>query len=444
MKQLIILGAGESGTGAAILAKKMGLPVFVSDQSKIKEKYRSLLIENKIEFEEETHSESKILNAVEVIKSPGIPEKSKLIIAIREKGIPVIDELEFASRYTKSKLIAITGSNGKSTTTMLLYHILTKAKINVGLAGNIGKSFALQVAENNFDWYVLEVSSFQLDGMQNFKADIAILLNITPDHLDRYNYDFQNYIHSKFRIIQNQKAADHFIFCGDDEVIISELNKIKVEANQYAFSLAKESENGAWIKNNNLIIHTNKQTFDMSIHELALQGKHNAYNSMAAGIAARIIDIRKEVIRESLTDFENIEHRLEFVAKVHGISFVNDSKATNINSTWYALESQNNPVILIVGGVDKGNDYTILESLVKQKVKAIICLGTDNKKLHEFFDGKVEIIVDAHSAQEAVQQGYRLGKKDDVVLLSPACASFDLFENYEDRGRQFKTAVRAL
>ena len=327
---------------------------------------------------------------------------------------------------------------------MLLYHILTKAKINVGLAGNIGKSFALQVAENNFDWYVLEVSSFQLDGMQNFKADIAILLNITPDHLDRYNYDFQNYIHSKFRIIQNQKAADHFIFCGDDEVIISELKKIKVEANQYAFSLAKESENGAWIKNNNLIIHTNKQTFDMSIHELALQGKHNAYNSMAAGIAARIIDIRKEVIRESLTDFENIEHRLEFVAKVHGISFVNDSKATNINSTWYALESQNNPVILIVGGVDKGNDYTILESLVKQKVKAIICLGTDNKKLHEFFDGKVEIIVDAHSAQEAVQQGYRLGKKDDVVLLSPACASFDLFENYEDRGRQFKTAVRAL
>ena len=444
MKQLIILGAGESGTGAAILAKKMGLPVFVSDQSKIKEKYRSLLIENKIEFEEETHSESKILNASEVIKSPGIPEKSKLIISIREKGIPVIDELEFASRYTKSKLIAITGSNGKSTTTMLLYHILTKAKINVGLAGNIGKSFALQVAENNFDWYVLEVSSFQLDGMQNFKADIAILLNITPDHLDRYNYDFQNYIHSKFRIIQNQKAADHFIFCGDDEVIISELKKIKVEANQYAFSLAKESENGAWIKNNNLIIHTNKQTFDMSIHELALQGKHNAYNSMAAGIAARIIDIRKEVIRESLTDFENIEHRLEFVAKVHGISFVNDSKATNINSTWYALESQNNPVILIVGGVDKGNDYTILESLVKQKVKAIICLGTDNKKLHEFFDGKVEIIVDAHSAQEAVQQGYRLGKKDDVVLLSPACASFDLFENYEDRGRQFKTAVRAL
>jgi UDP-N-acetylmuramoylalanine--D-glutamate ligase len=444
LTKLVILGAGESGTGAAVLAKKMGIPVFVSDQGIIKEKYKTILSEQNIDWEEGKHTEEKILNATEIIKSPGISEKADIIKTLRKKNISIVDELEFASRYTKAKIIAVTGSNGKSTTTMLTYHMLKKAGLNVGLAGNIGKSMALQVAENDFEWFVLEVSSFQLDTMHKFKADIAILLNITPDHLDRYNYEIQNYINSKFRIIQNQTESDHFIYCSDDEVIISELKKIVSKAKKYSISLNKETESGAYIKENNLIIHTNNQTFEMSIHDLALQGKHNAYNSMAAGIAGRVIDIRKEIIRESLSDFENIEHRLEFVAKIHGISFINDSKATNINSTWYALESQNDPVILILGGVDKGNDYSILEPLVKQKVKAIICLGKDNQKLHDFFEGKVETIVDASSAQEAVQQGYRLGKKDDVVLLSPACASFDLFENYEDRGRQFKTSVRAL
>jgi UDP-N-acetylmuramoylalanine--D-glutamate ligase len=444
MQQLVILGAGESGTGAAVLATKMGISVFVSDKGLIKEKYKTILNSHNIDWEEGTHTESKILHAYEVVKSPGIPEKADIIQKLRDQQTLIIDELEFASRYSRAKIIAITGSNGKSTTTMLIYHMLKKAGFNAGLAGNIGKSMASQVAENNFDWYVIEVSSFQLDCMYKFKADISILLNITPDHLDRYKYEFKNYINSKFKIIQNQQASDHFIYCSDDEVILSELEKLNVTPKKYTISLTTESDNGAWINNNNLFINTNNQTFQMSIHDLALQGKHNAYNSMAAGIAGRILDIRKELIRESLSDFENIEHRLEFVAKVHGISFVNDSKATNINSTWYALESQNNPVILILGGVDKGNDYSILESLVKQKVKAIICMGVDNKKLHDFFGGKIENIVDASSATEAVQHAYRLGKKDDVVLLSPACASFDLFENYEDRGRQFKTAVRAL
>lgn len=446
MKRLVILGGGESGVGTAVLAQKKGFDVFLSDKGKIKDKYKDVLSKYGIKWEEEKHSEELILSADEVVKSPGIPDKAELIKALNKKRIPVISEIEFAGRYTKAKKICITGSNGKTTTTLLIFHMFKKAGLNVGLAGNVGQSFAMQVAENNFDYYVIELSSFQLDGMFDFKADIAILLNITPDHLDRYDYKLENYAESKFRIIQNQTSDDAFIYCLDDEVTMSIIKKKIIKAKQYPFSIKQKVEIGAFLnENNQLVINTNNTNpLFMTIQELALQGKHNMYNSMAAGVAGKLIDIRKETIRESLSDFHNIDHRLELVGNVHGIEFINDSKATNVNSTWYALESMNNPVILILGGVDKGNDYSMLNDLVKEKVKAIICLGADNKKIIKAFGGMVETIVEANSAKEAVAHAYKIGKKGDTVLLSPACASFDLFENYEDRGTQFKQAVRAL
>ena len=445
MERLVVLGGAESGIGAAVLAQKKGFDVFVSDKGKIKEEYKSMLKLNKIKFEEEKHTEELILNADEIVKSPGIPDKSLIIKEALKREIPVVSEIEFASRYTDAKIIGITGTNGKTTATSLTYHILKNAGLNVGLGGNIGKSFALQVAENNYDYYVLELSSFQLDGMFKARLNIAVLLNITPDHLDRYEYEFENYIRSKFRIAQNQTSNDVFIYCKDDEITNKYINLNISEAKLIPFSIKETVEEGAFLENESeLIININNNPFSMSIHDLALQGKHNIYNSMAAGIAAKVLEIRKDIIRDSLSDFENIEHRLEFVTKVHGIDFINDSKATNVNSTWYALESMNIPVVWIVGGVDKGNDYNMLKDLVKEKVKAIICLGTENEKIHKAFSSIVPSIVDANSADEAVKRAYQLSKNGDVVLLSPACASFDMFENFEDRGRQFKKAVRSL
>lgn len=445
-KRLVILGSGESGTGSALLAKKKGMDVFVSDKGEIKSKYKSILIENQILFEEGKHSIDQIINANEVIKSPGIPDKAELIKTIKEKGIPIIDEIEFASRYTNAKMICITGSNGKTTTTMLTYHILKKAGMNVGLAGNVGKSLAMQIAEGEgHEIYVLELSSFQLDGLENFRADIAILLNITPDHLDRYEYKFENYIRSKFKITKNQTEKDAFIFCADDPVIKEYTKIISPKAKPYPFSIKEELQgDAAYLKENQIIININQNPITMTIDQLALQGKHNVYNSMASSIAARIVEIRKETIRESLSDFVNVEHRLEAVATINGIEFINDSKATNVNSAWYALESMNKPVIWIAGGVDKGNDYTELYDMVKAKVKGLICLGTDNSKLIEHFGNMVDQVVEAGSMQEAVAFAYKMGKKGDVVLLSPACASFDLFQNYEDRGMQFKAYVKGL
>lgn len=442
-RHIAILGAGESGVGAAFLAKKEGWVAFVSDAGPIKDSFKKELNELGVEWEENGHTEERIFGADLVIKSPGIPEKAPLIKTLREKGVKIISEIEFGGYYNTAKTICITGSNGKTTTTMLTYHILKKAGIRVGLAGNVGASFAKQVAEEEFDWYVLELSSFQLDDMYAFRADIAILTNITPDHLDRYNYEMQNYTNAKFRILQNQTASDWFIFNADDPLISTEVAKRKIVAQQAAFSLITPQKVGGYINKQQLTINI-KDQFTMSIHDLALKGKHNAQNSLASGVAARILEIRKEIVRESLEDFVNVEHRLEFVAKVHGIEFINDSKATNVNSTWFALESMENPTVWIVGGVDKGNDYSELLDLVKEKVKAIICLGVDNKKLIETFSGVVDSIVEARSAMEAVAYGYRIAKKDETVLLSPACASFDLFENYEDRGNQFKEAVRAL
>lgn len=445
MKKLVaILGGGESGVGAAILAQQKGYSVFLSDMGKIKDKYKQVLTNYCIDFEEEKHTSDKILSAEFVIKSPGIPEKAPLIVQLKAQKTPVISEIEFAGRYTNAKTICITGSNGKTTTTLLTYHILKNAGLNVGLAGNVGKSFAWQVAEENFDVYVIELSSFQLDGMYNFRADVAVLMNITPDHLDRYNYEMQNYVNSKFRIIQNQTANDIFVVCADDEVTQIELKKRRIIPAVIPFGLGEPGENAAGIKNESLIINLNQNQFSMSILELALQGKHNAYNSMAAGIASMVFNIRNEQLRESLSDFTGVEHRLERFLTVHGIEFINDSKATNVNSTWYALESISKPIVWIVGGVDKGNDYTMLRGLVKEKVKAMVCLGKDNNKLHEAFKSIVKNRVDASSMDEAVKAAYYLARNGDTVLLSPACASFDLFENYEDRGRQFKLYVRNL
>ena len=443
-KKIVVLGAAESGVGTAILAQKHGFDVFVSDFGKISDKYKKELTTRNIPFEEGCHTQEIIFSASEVVKSPGIPDKVAIVSGIKELDIPVISEIEFASRFTNAKMICITGTNGKTTTTLLTYHILQKAGLNVGLAGNVGKSFARQVAEENFDYYVLELSSFQLDGCYNFKADVAILTNITPDHLDRYDYNLQNYIDSKFRIIQNQGPSDAFIYCADDMLTGQEITKREFKMQCFPFSINQKNGMNAYVENNNLIIQTHNQTLNMSIQELALQGKHNLYNSMASGIASRILEIRKEVVRESFSDFENIEHRLEFVNSVHGIDFINDSKATNVNSTWYALESLQSPIIWIAGGVDKGNDYSMLTDLVQNRVKVLICLGTENKKLIKAFKEIVPVIVETSSADEAVQAAYRLGKKGDTVLLSPCCASFDLFENYEDRGRQFKAAVRSL
>ena len=440
---IVVLGAGESGIGTAILAQKMGWKVWVSDAGKIKPEHQQKLNELGAGWEQEKHSEEEILTADLVVKSPGIPDSAPLILAIKAKGISIISEIEFGGYYCKAKTICITGSNGKTTTSLWLHHILRKAGLNVGLAGNIGHSFAKQVAENDFDLYVLEISSFQLDDMIDFRSDISILTNITPDHLDRYNYEMQNYVNSKFRVIQNQRKEDWFIYNADDPIIATEIKKRKPTMRCAPFSIKQEVQLGAFATNEQLIININKQ-FNMSIHELALKGKHNTQNALAAGIAARILEIRKDVVRESLQDFTNVEHRLEFVAKVNGIEFINDSKATNINSAWFALESMDKPTVWIVGGVDKGNDYSELLALVKEKVKAIICLGTDNQKIIETFQGSVESIVEAKSAGEAVAFGYRLASKEETVLLSPACASFDLFENYEDRGNQFKKAVRSL
>ena len=442
-KHISILGAGESGVGAAILAKKQGWNVYVSDFGSIKQEFKDELDANELKWEEGQHTESIILNSDLVIKSPGIPDKAPIIKKLKEKGIKIVSEIEFGGYYSKAKTICITGSNGKTTTTMLTYHILRKAGINVGLAGNVGKSFAKQIATEEFEWYVLELSSFQLDDMFEFRADIAMLLNITPDHLDRYNYEMQNYVDSKFRILQNQTENDWFIYNFDDKIIQAEISKREIKAKQAPFSLIKDMPNGAYTNEELITININEKII-MSIHDLALKGKHNSQNSMASAIAARVLDIRSAVVRESLTDFVNVEHRLEFVAKVHGIEFINDSKATNINSTWFALETMEKPTVWIVGGVDKGNDYSELMDLVKNKVKAIICLGLDNQKIIDTFSGVVETIVEAKTAMEAVAYGYRLASKDETVLLSPACASFDLFENYEQRGDMFKEAVRRL
>ena len=442
--RIVILGGGESGVGAAILAKKEGFEVFVSDRGEIKEKYKSVLENIDVDWEEGKHTEDKILNAGEVIKSPGIPDTAPLIVKLVEKGIKVISEIEFAGRYTKAKIIGITGSNGKTTTAMLTYYILKNAGLNVGLAGNIGDSLAKQVAEGDKEIYVLELSSFQLDGMFDFKVDIAMILNITPDHLDRYNNKFENYAASKFRILQNQTKNDRIIYCYDDDVVRKELEDKKYKGVKHPFSIKTVTSDGGYINKENLIVNTNNKLFEMKITELALQGKHNLYNSMASGIAGRVLDLKKDVIRESLTDFKNVEHRLEEVGKVHGITFVNDSKATNVNSTWYALESYQHPIVWIVGGVDKGNDYEMLKELVADRVKAIVCLGKDNHKIHDAFGDIIEDIISTESAQDAVNMAYQLSQKGDTVLLSPACASFDLFDNYEDRGHQFKKAVKAL
>jgi UDP-N-acetylmuramoylalanine--D-glutamate ligase len=447
MKRIVILGSGESGVGSAILAREKGYEVFVSDFGNIPEQYKSELLKENIIFEEGHHTEALILNANEVIKSPGIPETAPIVKKLKEQNTPVMSEIEFAGRFTNAKTICITGSNGKTTTTLLTYHILKKAGYNVGLGGNVGKSFALQVARENFDYYVLELSSFQLDGMFDFKADVAVLLNITPDHLDRYEYNFDNYTRSKFRIVQNQTPQNYFVYCLDDTTITTFMQNHPVHATCIPFSIKQEIKgDGAYLNEKQLTLNykPNQQPLIMTIEQLALQGKHNVYNSMAASIAARIVDVRKEIIRESLQDFQNIEHRLEFVASINGVEFINDSKATNVNSTWYALESMEKPVIWICGGQDKGNDYNELTDLVKARVKAIVCLGKDNKKIISAFKNVVDTIIETDNAGDAVATSFKLGKKGDVVLLSPACASFDLYKNYEDRGMQFKAAVRSL
>ena len=442
-QHIAILGAGESGVGAALLAKAKGFIPFVSDMGVIKPSFVKELEENGIDFESGAHDEKRILSAGLIIKSPGIPDKVDLVKKAKTLQIPVISEIEFAGRYTNKKTICITGSNGKTTTTLWIHHILKNAGLNAVTAGNIGESFARQVVEDVPDVYVIELSSFQLDGMYEFRADIAILLNITPDHLDRYNYEMQNYVNSKFRITQNLTENDWLIYNADDPIIEKEMAERTILAKLAPFSIEKEKGMTAYI-NNDQIIFNLKPSVTMSIHDLSLKGKHNVQNSMASGIAAKILEIRKENIRESLSDFKNVEHRLEFVAKVNGIEFINDSKATNVNSAWFALESMSNPTVWIVGGVDKGNDYDTLLELVKDKVKAIVCLGTDNAKIIESFGSHVEMIGEAKSAMEAVAMSYRFAKNGDTVLLSPACASFDLFESYEDRGKQFKFCVRGL
>ncbi|HEX6915360.1 MAG TPA: UDP-N-acetylmuramoyl-L-alanine--D-glutamate ligase [Chitinophagaceae bacterium] len=443
--RLVILGAGESGVGAAILGKQQGYDVFVSDGGKIKEQYRQTLVDKGIEFEEGQHTTERILQADEVMKSPGIPEKNEMVKLVRKQGIPVISEIELAYRFKgESRIVGITGSNGKSTCTSLIYHICRKAGINAALVGNIGYSFARQVAEDPKPLYVAEISSFQLDDIQTFRPDVAVLLNITEDHLDRYDYRFENYISSKFRIIENQTKDDWFIYNLDDEVVTNKLETLKPNTNPLPFSMKQEVKKGGYIKGDQMMLRIQEERVSMSIYDFALKGKHNNYNTMAAGIAAATLGIRKEKIREAVKDFQSLEHRMEHVATVRGVEFINDSKATNVNSTWYALESMNKPTILVLGGTDKGNDYTLIADLVKEKVKAIVCMGVDNKKILAAFRDMAPVIVETGSAKEAVEQSFRLAAKGDVVLLSPACASFDLFKNYEDRGNQFKEAVKAL
>ncbi len=442
--RLVILGGGESGVGTAILGKKKGYDVFVSDFGKIKESYKEVLGINSIAWEELQHTEELILNADVVMKSPGIPDKAAIVKKLVEKGISVISEIEFAFPFTEAKTIGITGSNGKTTTTMLTYHLLKSAGLNVGLGGNIGKSFAWQVADNKFDVYVLELSSFQLDGIVNYRPDIAIITNISPDHLDRYEYKYENYIDAKFRITKNQTEEDYLIYDADDEAITNWLSNNKIKAKLIPFSLTKEFEEGATIKNNKMEVKINHEEFTMDTEYIALEGKHNMKNAMAASSVAKLMQIRKATIRESLSNFQGVEHRLEKVLKIQNVQYINDSKATNVNATFFALDSMNGPTVWIVGGVDKGNDYNELMSLVREKVKAIICLGVDNRKIIDAFGNVVDMMVEVNNMQDAVKTAQRLTEKGDAVLLSPACASFDLFENYEDRGRQFKQAVQNL
>ncbi len=444
-RRIAVLGGGESGVGAAVLAKVKGMDVWLSDMGSIADKYKARLDEYDINWEEGHHSEERILSADEVVKSPGIPDTAPIIQKIKAKSIPVISEIEFAGRYTDAKMVCITGSNGKTTTTMLTYHILKDAGLNVGLAGNVGMSLAYQVATASHDVYVIELSSFQLDNMYDFKANIAVLLNITPDHLDRYDHKMQNYVNAKFRIIQNQTWADSFIFWEDDPVIAEQLKHINVTAKMLPFSEHNEEGAKAYCENGELVFNAEGATdFEMPVSELALDGLHNLYNSMAAGLSASLLNIKKEVIRKALSDFQSVEHRLEYVDTIDGVRYVNDSKATNVNSCYYALESMKTPVVLILGGKDKGNDYSEIEPFVREKVTAIVCMGKDNEKIKTFFAGKVPVIADTHSIGDAVSEATRLAKEGDTVLLSPCCASFDLFKSYEDRGRQFKDEVKKL
>ncbi len=443
-KLIVVLGGGESGVGSAILAAKQGFDVFLSDNGPLQDKHRETLHAYGIDFEENGHTEERILKADEIIKSPGIPDTTPLMQKVRNAGIHVISEIEFAGRYTHAKMICITGSNGKTTTTSLIYHILKSAGLNVGLAGNIGKSFARQVAEAHYDYYVLELSSFQLEGVYDFRADIAVLLNITPDHLDRYDHDLQHYVDAKMRIIRNQRMQDAFIYWVDDPIVTREIGKLRPEATIYPFGEQKKSNSVAYTENGKIIIQAKEREFSMELELLALEGLHNVYNSLASGIVAKLMDISDEQLRTSLSDFKGVPHRLEKVATVRGVQYINDSKATNVNSCWYALQSMRAKTVLILGGTDKGNDYSEIEELVRSKVRALIFLGKDNNKLHAFFDGKVAVIQDASSMKEAVETAYELAKKGDIVLLSPCCASFDLFKNYEDRGDQFRECVRRL
>jgi len=442
--KIAVLGAGESGVGTAILAKQNNYEVFVSDKGMIAKKYKEVLLHNDIVFEEGKHTKSEIFSAGIVMKSPGIPERIPLIQELIDKGVPVISEIEFANKFTDANIVGVTGSNGKSTTTLWTHHILKSASMEVGVAGNVGDSFALQVAEENHKNYVLELSSFQLDGIVDFAPHIAVITNISPDHLDRYEYNYENYINSKFRITKNQTENDYLIYDADDDAIVNWLEKNSTKATLLPFSLKEKVEQGAYIENQHIIIETNTNKFKMSIKSLALQGAHNTKNAMASGMIAQLLNVRNETLRESLEDFESVEHRLESVLKINGVQYINDSKATNVNATFYALDSMNSDTVWIVGGVDKGNDYSDLLPLVHEKVKAIICLGVDNSKIKEAFDNVVDFIVETQGAEEAVKVAYKLANKGDSVLLSPACASFDLFENYEDRGRQFKAAVRLL
>ena len=444
MSRIVILGGGESGVGSAVLAKTKGFDVFLSDMGKISEEYVAMLEKWEIPFEQGRHTEELILNADEVIKSPGIPSTAPMVQKLEERGIGIISEIEFAGRYDQAKKICITGSNGKTTTTSLIYHLLCQAGLNVGLGGNIGKSYAYQVATEKFDIYVLELSSFQLDNMYDFKADIAIITNITPDHLDRYGYKMENYVKAKFRITRNMSSDDCFIFCSDDEITVNHLNQIVMKAKMLPFTQKEKVEQGAYVDGDRMIVRFKNEEYDMYLQELALGGKHNVYNSMAAALAAKAMDIDNEVIRDGLASFQAVEHRLEKVLSIRDVLYINDSKATNVDAAWYALECQSRPVIWIAGGTDKGNDYSTLLPLVKEKVKALICMGVDNRKLHESFDEAVKWTYDVTSAEEAVKLADSLAAPGDVVLLSPCCASFDLFKNYEDRGRKFKEAVRNL
>lgn len=442
--KLVVLGGGESGVGAAILGKDKGMEVFLSDMGNLKPDYKATLLEENIEFEEGQHTEEKILDADIVVKSPGIPPYAPMVEKIAAKGIPVLSEIEFAGQYTDAKMVCITGSNGKTTTTLLTYHILSKAGLNVGLAGNVGKSLALQVARDPHEVYVIELSSFQLENMYDFKANIAVIMNITPDHLDRYEHKMENYVKAKFRILQNQTPEDYFIYWQDDPIVREQIRQIQLEAMQMPFSEFEQEGSHAFVKDGIVKFVTPGEVWEIPRDKLSLTGLHNLYNSMAAGLSASLLDIRKDTIREALEDFEAVEHRLEYVTTINGVRYVNDSKATNVNSTWYALESMTTPTVLILGGKDKGNDYSEIEDLVKEKVKAIVCMGKDNSKILDFFKGKVPVISDTHSMEEAVAECARLANEGDLVLLSPCCASFDLFTSYEDRGRQFKECVRKL